>query len=75
MPTKVSGHTALMVKHLACGSVPFAQNPSGVLSIYVKKPVLNAILEGCDVKGISGYGGLSLELLRMLPAEKGVDAN
>jgi len=65
-----SGYTTLMAKHLACGSVPFAQNSGWIKSIYVKKPVLDAILKGRNIKDISAYGGPSLELLRMLPAEK-----
>ena len=74
VPTMGSGYTTLMAKHLACGSVPFAQNSGWIKSIYVKKPVLDAILKGRNIKDISAYGGPSLELLRMLPGEKEVDA-
>jgi hypothetical protein len=74
VPTMGSGYTTLMAKHLACGSVPFAQNSGWIKSIYVKKPVLDAILEGRNIKDISAYGGPTLELLRMLPGEKEVDA-
>jgi hypothetical protein len=74
VPSMGSGYTTLMAKHLACGSVPFAQNSGWIKSVYVKKPVLQAILCGDNIKDISAYGGPSLELLRMLPGEKEIDA-
>jgi len=72
--TMGSGYTTLMAKHLACGSIPFSQNAGWVKSIYLNKAVYEAILRGKNIKDISAYGGQSMELLRMLPAEKGVDA-
>lgn len=72
--TNGSGYTTLMAKHLACGSIPFAQNRGWVKSVYLKRSVLEAIKNGKNIRDVSAYGGPTLELLRMLPAEKSVDA-
>ncbi|KAF2004724.1 hypothetical protein P154DRAFT_586332 [Amniculicola lignicola CBS 123094] len=73
-PTMGSGYTTLMAKHLACGSVPFAQNSGWVKTVFLKKLVLEALKTGGNIKDELGYRGPSLELLRMLPAEKEIDA-
>lgn len=74
MPSPSSGYTTLMAKHLACGSIPFAQSSRWVKSVYITDEVLRAIQEGRNIKDILAFGGPSLELLRWLPAEKEIDA-
>jgi hypothetical protein len=74
LPSPGSGYTILMAKHLACGSILFAQNSRWVKSIYITDQVLNALMKPKNIKDIQAYGGPSLELLRRLPAEKEIDA-
>jgi len=69
-----SGYTTLMAKHLACGSVPFAQSEFWVRSVYVRDDVYRAITSGDNIIDIRAFGGDSLEFLRRLPAEKPTDA-
>lgn len=73
-PSMGSGYTALMAKHLACGSVPFAEKGDWVRSVYVTDEVLAAVKSGRGVVDTRAFGGSSLEFLRRMPAEKGVDA-
>lgn len=63
-----------MAKHIACGSIPFANSIVRVQSIYVTSSVLKAIREGRHIKDSEEFGGSSLEYLRRLPSAKQVDA-
>lgn len=63
-----------MAKHIACGSLPFADSIALVRSIYVTSSVLTAIREGRHIKDSEELGGSSLEYLRRLPAAKQIDA-
>jgi len=69
-----SGYTTLMAKHLACGSIPFADSPLWVASVYCTDGVLCAIKHGKHIQDSRTYGGSSLEYLRRLPAAKQIDA-
>jgi hypothetical protein len=69
-----SGYTTLMAKHIACGSIPFADSSLWVASIYCTDNVLGAIKRGNHIQDTQAYGGPSLEYLRRLPAEKQIDA-
>ncbi|KAI9888395.1 MAG: hypothetical protein M1814_000511 [Vezdaea aestivalis] len=69
-----SGYSTIMAKHLACGSLPFAQGSKWVQSIYLKSEILAGIKAGDSVKDTFGFGGESLEYLRSLPASKQTDA-
>ena len=69
-----NGYTTLMAKHLACGSVPFAQNDSWILSVYVTADVCETLKTGGGVVDKRAFGGDSLEFLRRLPGEKLIDA-
>ncbi|KAK0610653.1 hypothetical protein B0T17DRAFT_500618, partial [Bombardia bombarda] len=75
-PSMGGGYTALMAKHLGCGSVPFGESVGGdwVRSVYVTDKVLEAVKSGGCIMDTRAYGGPSLEFLRRLPADKGVDA-
>jgi len=68
------GYTTLMAKHLACGSVPFAQNNSWILSVYVTPNVYNTLKTGGKIVDKRAFGGDSLEFLRRLPGDKLIDA-
>jgi hypothetical protein len=74
MPSLGSGYTTLMAKHLACGSIPFAQTSRWVKSVYVTDEILQAIKNGSNIQDVRKYGGQSLEFLRRLPTEKEIDA-
>jgi hypothetical protein len=69
-----TGYTTLMAKHLACGSIPFAQNEDWVVTIYVTNDVLAAIKRGGNIIDRRAFGGDSLEFLRRLPSSKLIDA-
>ncbi|KAK0712935.1 hypothetical protein B0T26DRAFT_650512, partial [Lasiosphaeria miniovina] len=73
-PSLGAGYTTLMAKHLACGSIPFAQNRDWVISVYVTDEVLTAIQEGGNIIDKRAFGGDSLEFLRRLPGDKLIDA-
>jgi len=74
LPSMGSGYTTLMAKHLACGSIPFAQTAYWVRSVYITDEVLNAIKTGGNIVHRRAYGGDSLEFLRRLPGDKDIDA-
>jgi hypothetical protein len=61
-------------KALACGSIPFAESPSWVQSVYVTDHVLEAIKTGKCIIDKRVYGGNSLEFLRRLPGDRVIDA-
>jgi hypothetical protein len=63
-----------MAKHMACGSLPFAQSVAWVRSIYITLEVLVAIKEGRNIQDSEEFGGSSLEYLRRLPGSKQIDA-
>ncbi|KAK3690104.1 hypothetical protein B0T22DRAFT_423829, partial [Podospora appendiculata] len=73
-PSMGSGYTSLMAKHLACGSIPFAEGGDWIRSVYVTDAVLAAVRDGVCIVDTQAYGGPSLEFLRRLPADKAVDA-
>ncbi|KAK3367845.1 hypothetical protein B0H63DRAFT_515599 [Podospora didyma] len=73
-PSLGAGYTTLMAKHLACGSIPFAQNRDWVVSVYVNDEVLAAIKEGGNIVDKRAFGGDSLEFLCRLPGDKHIDA-
>lgn len=69
-----SGYTTIYAKHLACGSIPFADSTKWIKSVYVRQDVLDAIKRGWHIKDMDIYGGQSLEYLRRLPGKKQIDA-
>ncbi|KAF7549235.1 hypothetical protein G7Z17_g6513 [Cylindrodendrum hubeiense] len=73
-PSMGSGYTSLMAKHLACGSIPFAESADWIRSVYVTDEVLTAVKNGLCIMDTRAYGGPSLEFLRRLPGDKAVDA-
>ncbi|KAK3320148.1 hypothetical protein B0T19DRAFT_468362 [Cercophora scortea] len=73
-PSMGGGYTSLMAKHLACGSIPFAEGGDWIRSVYVTDAVLAAVRDGVCIVDTQAYGGASLEFLRRLPADKAIDA-
>lgn len=69
-----SGYSILFAKHMAFGSLPFAENKLWVHSVYVNPGVLKAIKMGYAIKDGKSFGGKPLQVLRTLPAAKGIDA-
>ena len=69
-----SGYTTLMAKHIACGSLPFADTSKWVRSVFVTDKVLAGIRDGGSVKDVQSFGGHALEYLRRLPGAKQIDA-
>jgi len=69
-----SGYSVLFAKHLAFGSLPFAENKHWVLSIYINPEVLRAIKTGKAIKDGKSFAGNPLQVLRKLPATKEIDA-
>jgi hypothetical protein len=74
LPSPGSGYTTLMAKHLACGSLPFADSTDWIKSIYLTDDVLQWIREGKCIQDVQSFGGPSLEYLRRLPGAKQIDA-
>ena len=73
-PSPGSGYTTVMAKHIACGSLPFADASKWVRSIFVTDKVLRGVRAGGSVKDVQSFGGHALEYLRRLPAAKQIDA-
>ena len=69
-----SGYTTVMAKHIACGSLPFADASMWVRSVFVTEKVLAGIRTGGSIKDVRCFGGRALEYLRRLPAAKQIDA-
>lgn len=69
-----SGYTTLMAKHIACGSLPFADTSRWVRSVFVTDKVIEGIRTGGSVKDVQSFGGEALEYLRRLPGVKQIDA-
>jgi hypothetical protein len=69
-----SGYSVLFAKHLAFGSLPFAENKHWVRSVYISPVVLKAIENGQAIKDGKSFSGRPLQILRSLPAAKQIDA-
>jgi hypothetical protein len=69
-----SGYTSLFAKHIAFGSLPFADTTDWIRSIYVNDGVLGAIKRGDSIVDGSSFGGRPLQILRRLPGLKQIDA-
>ncbi|KAF4624599.1 hypothetical protein G7Y89_g13571 [Cudoniella acicularis] len=69
-----SGYSILFAKHLAFGSLPFAENKHWVQSIYISPEILIAVRKGYAIKDGKSFGGRPLQILKSLPAAKGIDA-
>jgi hypothetical protein len=72
--SRSSGYSVLFAKHLAFGSLPFAENKHWVRSVYISPAVLRAIKNGQAIKDGKSFGGRPLQILRSLPAAKQIDA-
>lgn len=64
----------LFAKHLAFGSLPFAENKHWVHAVYVSPDVLEAIKKGRAIKDGKSFGPRPLQILKSLPAAKQIDA-
>lgn len=73
-PSRGSGYSVLFAKHLAFGSLPFADSSYWVRSVYVNKDVLKTIKEERCIKDGKSFGGRPLQILRSLPGAKQIDA-
>jgi len=69
-----SGYTSLFAKHLAFGSLPFADSTRWIQSVYVNDIILDAVKEGRSIKDGKSFGGHPLQMLRRLPGAKQIDA-
>ncbi|TAQ84974.1 hypothetical protein B7494_g6705 [Chlorociboria aeruginascens] len=70
-----SGYTSLFAKHIAFGSLPFADSiKEWVKSVYVNDRVLEAIKRGDSIIDGYSFGGRPLQILRRLPGLKQIDA-
>lgn len=73
-PSRGSGYSILFAKHLAFGSLPFADSRYWIRSVYVNAEVLKTIRKGRCVKDGKSFGGHPLQILRSLPGAKQIDA-
>lgn len=69
-----SGYTSLFAKHIAFGSLPFADTTDWIRSVYVNDGILKAIKRGDSIVDGSSFGGRPLQILRRLPGSKQIDA-
>jgi hypothetical protein len=69
-----SGYTSLFAKHLAFGSLPFADSTHWIQSVYVNDIILDALKEGRSIKDGKSFGGHPLQMLKRLPGAKQIDA-
>lgn len=69
-----SGYTTLFAKHIAFGSLPFADTTDWTRSVYINEEVLEVIKRGRSVVDGFSFGGRPLQILRRLPASKQIDA-
>lgn len=72
--SRSSGYSVLFAKHLAFGSLPFAENSLWVSSIYINPKVLQAIKAGHAIMDGKSFGGRPLQVLRSLAAAKQINA-
>ena len=73
-PSRGSGYSILFAKHLAFGSLPFADSRYWIRSVYVNAEILQIIRKGRCVKDGKSFGGHPLQILRELPGAKQIDA-
>jgi hypothetical protein len=72
--SKGSGYTPLFAKHIAFGSLPFADAKNWVRSVFVNDGVLEAIKRGDSIIDGRSFGGRPLQILKRLPGSKSIDA-
>jgi hypothetical protein len=72
--SKGSGYTPLFAKHIAFGSLPFADAKSWVKSVYVSGKVLGAAKQGHSIVDGWSFGGRPLQILKRLPGLQSIDA-
>lgn len=72
--SRSSGYSVLFAKHLAFGSLPFAEDSLWVSSVYISPRVLQAIKAGHAIMDGKSFGGRPLQVLRRLPAAKQINA-
>ncbi|KAL9620016.1 MAG: hypothetical protein Q9160_005393 [Pyrenula sp. 1 TL-2023] len=72
--SRSSGYSVLFAKHLPFGSLPCSENKLWVRSVYISPVVLQAIKKGRAIQDGKSFAGKPLQVLRILPAVKDIDA-